>query len=104
MYDEEIDSKSGKELKRPMRNNMQSMEKLGTWTLLDLSKRQKDIQAKTCVLFEIGRARKCQQVLSSLSCRMFSKISGVDFLEVLSPVSKLTTVRRMIALSTEYVL
>lgn len=90
-FDEVINRNSCKEWKRAVGDEMKLLEKLGTKTLLNLLKDREVIQTKWVFdLKRFGNGNICR-CKARLIAKEVSKIPGVHFLEVFSPVSKYST-------------
>lgn len=102
-FNEALESEDRQSWLTAMAEEIESLKRNNTWTLVDLPKNQKVVRCKWIFKRKEGipgveRAR----FKARLVARGFSQVEGVDFTEIFSPVVKHCSIRILLALVTQF--
>lgn len=90
-----------REWRQAMENEINSIEKNGTWTLTELPEGHKVIGLKWIFKIKRDADGKVVKHKARLVAKGYAQQHGVDFDEIFAPVTRLETVRLLLALSAQ---
>ncbi|KAF0721766.1 hypothetical protein Ae201684P_012098 [Aphanomyces euteiches] len=77
---------------------LQQLREAGMWKLVDLPPGRKSIGSRWTYAKKTNTAGEVVQYKAHLVRKGFSQVQGVDYLDIFSPIVKMTTVRTCMAL------
>jgi hypothetical protein len=89
---EAVDSEDGNIWKKAMDEEMESLDKNEAWDLLELSTRRNPIGNKWVFKNKVNSKGKVEKYKAWLVEKGYSQVEGIDFGEIFSLVSKLTSI------------
>jgi hypothetical protein len=89
---EAVDSEDGNLWKRAMEEEMASLDKNEAWDLVELPTGRKPIGIKWVFKKKLNAEGKVEKYKARLVAKGYSQVEGIDFGEIFSPVSKLTSI------------
>jgi hypothetical protein len=96
---EAVDSEDGNLLKRAMEEEMASLDKNEAWDLVELPTGRKPIGSKWVLKKKLNAEGKVEKYKARLVAKGYSQVEGIDFGEIFSPVSKLTSIRLLLSVA-----
>jgi hypothetical protein len=93
---ESMDSEDGKLSKKAMDEEMTSLDKNKAWDLVEFLTGRNPISIKWVFKKKLDAKGKVEKYKAWLVAKGYSKVEGIDFGEIFSPVSKLTSIRFML--------
>ena len=100
-FREAIEGDQGLEWKRSMEEEMESLRKNNTWTLVSLPKGRKAVTCKWVLRIKYDQNGEIDRYKSRLVARGFTQKEGIDYEETFAPVAKFTSIRALLALAAE---
>lgn len=98
-YQDAIKSKSSALWKNAMQEEMDSLIKNNTWTMVEKPKDRKVIQNRWVFRVKSKPNGEVDRYKARLVVRGFSQVYGVDYLETFSPVVKYSSIRMILAVA-----
>ena len=86
---------------KAMDQEIQSIEKNGTWQLVDLPKGVKCIGVKWIFKTKLNEKGEVEKYKARLVACGYGQEHGVDYLEVYAPVARMDTIRILVALAAQ---
>ena len=83
---------------------MDALKKNEAWDLVELPAGRKPVGSKWVFKKKLNAAGKVEKYKARLVAKGYSQIEGIDFGEIFSPVSKLTSIRFLLYISTVFYL
>ncbi|KAL0427614.1 UNVERIFIED_CONTAM: Retrovirus-related Pol polyprotein from transposon TNT 1-94 [Sesamum latifolium] len=99
-YEEALESRNSDKWKTAMEEEINSLIKNKTWTLVPKPKDTSIIDCKW--LFKIKQEDESNRYKARLVAKRFTQKEGIDFTEIFSPIVKYTTVRIILALTAHF--
>jgi hypothetical protein len=99
---EVVDGTDGKIWKDAMIEEMESLYKNETWDLVKLPSARNPIGSKWVFKKKMNAAGQDEKFKARLVEKGYSQAEGVDFSEIFSPVSKLTSIRVLMSLDATF--
>ena len=99
---EAVDSKDVNLWKKAMDEEMESLDKNEAWDLVELSTRRNPISSKWAFKNKLNAEGKVEKYKDWLISKCDSQVEGIDFGEIFSPVSKLTSIRFMLSIAIAF--
>lgn len=87
--------------RRAMDAEIESIEKNGTWSLVELPSEQKEIGLKWIFKLKRDATGKVTKYKARLVAKGYAQEHGIDYEEVYAPVTRLETVRLLLALAAK---
>lgn len=84
-----------------MQQEIKSLKKNGTWTFTNLPKGKQTIDSKWVYKVIYKPNGEVEQYKVRLVTKEFSQLEGIDYHDMFAPVTKLVTVRTLLAISTK---
>ncbi|KZV56298.1 hypothetical protein F511_00295 [Dorcoceras hygrometricum] len=101
-YEEAVSSRDKVHWIEAMKQEMDSLRKKGTWTLVDRPNKQRLVGCKWVYKRKQGiPGVELPRYKARLVAKGYSQREGLDYNEIFSPVVKLTTIRLLLSLVTE---
>ncbi|KAI3780212.1 hypothetical protein L2E82_10183 [Cichorium intybus] len=98
-YDEAIESKDSSDWMIAMHNEMESLQRNGTWDLVPIPKGKMPVKCKWVYkLKEPVNPNEKPRYKARLVAKGYSQIPGVDYTDIYSPVFKHTSIRALLGL------
>jgi hypothetical protein len=97
-YQEAMEVSDSEKWKEAMKEEMDSLERNGTWDLVELLKNRKIVGCKWVYKLKKGVDDKVERYKARLVEKGYSQKEGIDFHEIFSPVVKLVSIRIVLAL------
>ncbi|CAI7838475.1 unnamed protein product [Closterium sp. NIES-53] len=94
---EALESSDAKEWKKAMESELKSIEKNGTWELVELPEARKAITSKWLSKIKFDADGKIERYKSRLVAKGYQQKEKVDYKELFAPVVKPTTLRTSLA-------
>jgi hypothetical protein len=94
---EAVDSEDGKLWKKAMVEEMTTLDKNEAWDLVELSTGRNPIGNKWVFKKKLNAEGKVEKYKARLVAKGYSQVEGIDFGEIFSLVSKLTSIRFMLS-------
>jgi hypothetical protein len=94
---EAVDSEDGNIWKRGMDEETTSLDKNEAWDLVELLTRRNPIGNKWVFKKKMNAEGKVEKYKAQLVAKGYSQVEGIDFGEIFSPLSKLTSIRFMLS-------
>ena len=101
---EAVDSEDGKLWKEAMVDAMASLHKNEAWDLVELSAGRKPIGRKWVFKKKTNAEGKVEKYKARLVAKGYSQVLGIDFADIFSPVSKVTSIRLRLSVAAAFVL
>jgi hypothetical protein len=99
---EAMDLEDGKLWKKVMVEEMTALDKNEAWDLVELSTRRKPIGNKWVFKKKLNAKGKVDKYKAQLVTKGYSQVEGIDFCEIFSHVSKLTSIRFMLSVDVVF--
>ncbi|KAL0361357.1 UNVERIFIED_CONTAM: Retrovirus-related Pol polyprotein from transposon TNT 1-94 [Sesamum radiatum] len=99
-YEEALGPSKSDKWKIAMEEEINSLMKNKTWTLVPKPKDTSIVDCKW--LFKMKQENESTRCKAKLVAKGFTQKEGIDFIEIFSPVVKYTTVRIILALTTHF--
>jgi hypothetical protein len=97
-YQEAMEVSDSEKWKEAMKEEMDALERNGTWDLVELPKDRKIVGCKWVYKLKKGVDDKVERYKARLVEKGYSQKEGIDFHEIFSPVVKLVSIRVVLAL------
>ena len=94
---EEVDLEDGKLWENVVVEKMESLDKNYVWDLVELPTRRNTIGSKWVFKKKMNAEGKVEKYKARLVAKGYSQVKGIDFGEIFSLVSKLTSIRSMLS-------
>ncbi|KAL7304754.1 hypothetical protein TKK_0002986 [Trichogramma kaykai] len=101
-YDEATSGPDAEKWQDAIRQELQSLEKNGTWTLVPRPKDRKVIDSRWVFRFQEEKAGKPRKYKARLRARGFRQQEGIDFQETFAPVMRYDATRMMLAIAAQF--
>jgi len=95
---EAVDLEDGKLWKEAMVDEMASLHKNEAWDLLELLAGRKPIASKCVFKKKKNVEGKVEKYKARLVAKGYSQVPGIDFGDIFSPVSKVTSIRLLLSI------
>ena len=99
---ESVDLEDGKLWKEAMVDEMTSLHKNEAWDLVELSVGRKPIGSKWVFKKKTNAEGKVEKYKAWLIAKGYSQVSGIDFGDIFSPVAKVTSIRLVLSIATDF--
>ena len=99
---EAVDSEDGKLWKEAMVDEMASLHKNEAWDLVELPAGRKPIGSKWVFKKKTNAEGKVEQYKARLVEKGYSQVPGIDFSDIFSPVSKVTSIRLLLSIAAAF--
>jgi hypothetical protein len=99
---EAMDSEDGNLWKRAMDEEMESLDKNEAWDLVELPTGRKPIGNKWVFKKKLNAEGKVEKYKAWLVAKGYSQVEGIDFGEIFSPVSKLTSIIFLLSVAVAF--
>jgi hypothetical protein len=93
-----VEGSNSEKWKEAMKDEMNSLAKNSTWDLVELPRDRKIVGCKWVYKLKKGVDDKVESYKARLVARGYYQKEGIDFHEIFSPVVKIGSIRRMLAL------
>lgn len=84
-----------------MQKEVSALEENGTWTLEELPPGKRVIDSKWVYKIKYKPTGEVERYKARLVAKGFTQLEGIDFHETFAPVTKLVTVRSLLAVATK---
>lgn len=84
-----------------MENEMQAIEKNGTWELTDLPEGARTIGVKWIFKTKLNERGEVDKYKARLVAKGYAQKHGIDYMEVFAPVARWDTIRMILALAAQ---
>jgi hypothetical protein len=99
---EAVDSEDGNLWKRAMEEEMASLDTNEAWDLVELPTGRKPIGSKWVFKKKLNAEGKVEKYKARLVAKGYSQVEGIDFGEIFSPVTKLTSIRLLLSVAAAF--
>ena len=99
---EAVDSEDGKIWKEAMVDEMESLHKNEAWDLVELLARRKPIGSKWVFKKKTNAEGKVEKYKARLVAKGYSKVPGIDFGDIFSPVAKVASIRLPLSVAANF--
>eukprot|EP00253_Pinus_taeda_P013181 PITA_13181 len=99
---EAIDSEDGKLWKEAMVDEMASLHKNEAWDLVESSAGRKSIGSKWAFKKKTNAEGKVEKYKARLVAKGYSQVPGIDFGDIISPISKVTSIRLLLSVAAGF--
>ena len=100
-YKEAMSSPDADEWHEAMKKEMESLEKMGTWKLVDPPEGRKIIGCKWVYKFKFNPDGSIARHKARLVAKGYSQVEGIDYNETFAPVARFTSFRMVLSMSIE---
>ena len=100
-YREAANGPCSKYWNEAMGEEIESLEKMGTWEKVPLPENRKPISCKWVYRIKYNSDGKVSRYKARVVARGFNQIEGLDFDETYAPVTRLETIRLLLAIAVE---
>ncbi|BBH06991.1 transposable element gene [Prunus dulcis] len=80
---------------------IKSIEKNGTWELVDLPKGEKTVGVKWIYKTKLNEKGEVDKYKARLVAKGYTQEHGIDYAEVFAPVARLDTIRLVVSLAAQ---
>nr|AAF65309.1 reverse transcriptase [Picea glauca] len=95
---EAVNSEDSKLWKKPMVEEMDSLDKNESWDIVELLARRKSVGRKWLFKKKFNVEGKVEKYKARLVEKGYSQVEGIEFGEIFSPVAKLTSIRFLLSI------
>jgi hypothetical protein len=99
---EAVDSEDGNLWKGAMEEEMASLDKNEAWDIVEFLTGRNPIGSKWVFKKKLNAEGKVEKYIARLVAKGYSQVEGIDFGEIFSPVSKLTSIRFMLSVASVF--
>jgi hypothetical protein len=97
-----VDSKDGNLWKRAMDEEMASLDKNEAWDLVELTTERNPIGNKWLFKKKLNAKGKLEKYKARLVAKGYSQVDGIDFGDIFSLVSRLTSIILLLSIVAEF--
>ena len=99
-----MDSEDGKLWKKAMVDEMASLHKNEAWDLVELLVGKKPFGSKWVFKKKTNAEGKVEKYKSRLVAKSYSQVLGIDFGDIFSPLTKITSIRLLLSVVVALIL
>jgi hypothetical protein len=99
---EAVNSEDSKLWKKAMVEEMDALDKNEAWDIVELSAGRKSVGSKWLFKKKFNAQGKVEKYKARLVAKGYSQVEGIDFGEIFSPVSKLTSIRFILSIAASF--